>query len=78
MKISKEETIASQDKLCQCSITHTIEKCCLIFRGKILCFSLYPLPPVLALGTTENSLTPSSSPFLQAFIGIVDFPQILL
>jgi len=34
----------------------------LVFRGNLLCFSLCPLPPVPALGTTEQDLALSSLP----------------
>lgn len=36
------------------------QKCFLVLRGKLLRFSLCPLPPDLALGTNEKSLAPSS------------------
>lgn len=42
LKVSKEET--PQHLLCQCSVTHTAQKCFLIFRGNFLCSSLFPLP----------------------------------
>lgn len=41
----------------QCSVT---VKCFLMYRQNLLCFSLCLLPPTLSLGTTENSLVPSS------------------
>ncbi|KAK2540579.1 hypothetical protein Q9966_004304 [Columba livia] len=44
----------------QCSITLTVKKCFLMFRGNVPCFSLCPLPLVLSLYTTEKSLAPSS------------------
>jgi len=36
------------------------EKCFPAFRATLLCFSLCPLPLILALGTTGQSLAPSS------------------
>jgi len=45
---------------CHCSITRTARKCCLMVRGSLLCFSLCPLPLVLAQGTTDKSLALSS------------------
>jgi len=52
----------SLGNLCQCFITLTVEKCCLVFRRNLLCFSLCPLPPVPSQDTTENSPAPSSFP----------------
>lgn len=48
------------DNLCQCSFSHIAQKSFLMFRGNFLCSSLYPLPLVLTLSTTEKSLAPSS------------------
>lgn len=36
------------------------KKCFLMHRGNLPCFNLCPLPPVLSLDTTENSLAPLS------------------
>ena len=44
----------------KCSSTHTAQQCCLVLRRSFLSSSLCPLPPVLAIGTTEKSLVPSS------------------
>lgn len=46
--------------LCQHSVSHTAWKCCLVLTGRPLCSSFCPLPFVLALGTTQKSLVPSS------------------
>ena len=51
---------ASLSNICQCSVSHTAQKCFLVFRGNYLCSSLCLLPLVLALGTIEKSLAPSS------------------
>jgi len=56
LEISKEETPQHLGSLCHCSVTHTAEKCFLVFRENILCCSLCPLPLVLALGTTDKEL----------------------
>lgn len=46
------------------SVTLTVKKCLLMYRGNILCFTLCLLPLVLALETTEKRLAPSlHSPF---------------
>jgi len=59
-KISKKETSQSSlCRLCQCSIVHSTEGLP-VFRQNLLCSSLFPLPLVLALGTTDKSLAPSS------------------
>lgn len=50
----------SLDSVCQCSITCIVKKCFLMFRRILLCFSLCPMPLVLSLGTSENSVAPSS------------------
>ena len=42
------------------SVTLAVRTCFLIFRGNLLCFSLWPWPLVLSLSTTEKSLAPSS------------------
>lgn len=55
------ETPQSLGNLYQCSITLKVKNCFLLFRGILLCFSLYPLPIVLSLSTTEKSLNASSS-----------------
>lgn len=46
----------SLGNLCQFLITCTLNKCFLIFRGNLPCFSLCPLPLVLVLCITEKSL----------------------
>ena len=55
----------SLGNLLQCSVTLTVKEWFLMFRWNILCFSLWPLPLVLALSTIEKALAPSSlhSPF---------------
>ena len=61
LNFSKDgDTTASPGNLCQCSVTLSVTKCFLMFRGNLPCFSLCPLPLVLSLGTTEQSLAPSS------------------
>ena len=42
-KISKEETLQPLGSLCQCSIIHTAQKYCLVFRGNLLCSCLCPV-----------------------------------
>lgn len=57
LKISKErDPTSSLNNLCQCSVTHTILKCLLMFRQNLLYSRLCPLPLVLSLSTTEQSL----------------------
>jgi len=59
--ISREgESTTSLGSLFQGSVTLRGKKFFLMFRQSFLCFSLCPLPLVLSLGTTENSLAPSS------------------
>ena len=55
--LQERDSTASLGNLCQCSIACTAQKCFLVFRGNS---SLCALPVVLALGSTDNSLTPSS------------------
>jgi len=59
------DSIAFLGSLCQRSITQTAREYCLMVRVNFLCSRLCPLPFVLALGTTEKRLDPSSlhSPF---------------
>lgn len=59
------DSIAFLGSLCRRSITQTAREYCLMVRVNFLCSRLCPLPFVLALGTTEKSLDPSSlhSPF---------------
>jgi len=74
LSISKVgDSTTSLGNLCQCSVTFTVKKHFLTFRGNLLCFSLSPSP--LVLGTTEKSLDLSSShPPLQVFINIDEMP----
>jgi len=59
--ISREgDSTASLDSLGQGSITLRVKKFFLIFSWSFLSFSLCLLPLVLLLGTTEQSLAPSS------------------
>ncbi|PKU46071.1 gamma-aminobutyric acid receptor subunit alpha-4 isoform x1 [Limosa lapponica baueri] len=61
LNISEDEnSTISPKNLCQCPVTLTVEKCFLMFRKNLLCFTLCLLPPVLSLGTTEKSLALSS------------------
>lgn len=50
--------------LCWCPASYTINKCLLLFRGKLLSSIFRMLLLVLVLGTTEKNLTPLSAPFL--------------
>ena len=61
--LKEGDSTTSLGNLCQCSITFNIKTCYLVFRQNRLCSSLYPLPFVVALGTTEKSLSPSSLHF---------------
>jgi len=61
------ETATLLGNLCQCSVTLTVRKCLLIFRGNFLCFSLWPLPLILALDTAVSVFFVSS---LQVFTNI--------
>jgi len=47
----------SLGNLCQCSVTLTVKKCCLMFRENLPCFCLCPLCLVLSLGTTDKHLS---------------------
>ena len=38
LETSREETPQPLGNLCQCSITCTVQKCCLLFRGNLLAF----------------------------------------
>ena len=60
LKSSQEETPQPLWAVCASAVTHTAQKCFLMFKGSCLCSCLCPLPLVLALGTTEKSLSPSS------------------
>ena len=61
LNISREgDSTTSLGSLFQCSVTLRGKKFILIFSWSFLCFSLCPLPLVLLLGTTEQSLAPSS------------------
>jgi len=58
LSISKDgDTTTSLGNLHQCLVTLTIKKYFLVFRGKLLCFSMFLLSLVLFLGTTGKSLT---------------------
>lgn len=70
------DSIAFLGNLCQCTVTLTVKKYFLMFRGNPLCFSLCSVLLVLSLGTTEKSLT-DSLPFsscLQGYIHITKIP----
>jgi len=59
--ISREgDSTASLGSLFQCSVTLRGKKFFFMFRRNFLCFSLCPLPLVLSLGTSEESLAPCS------------------
>jgi len=54
LRISKmRDSTISLGKLWQCSVTLTVKKSFLMFRGHLLCSDLGPLPLVLSLGTTQ-------------------------
>lgn len=58
---SKGDSKTNLGGLCQYSVTTlTVKKCFQMFRGCLLCFDVCPLSLVLALGTTDRSLVPSS------------------
>ena len=69
---------ASLGSLCQGSVTRPAQECCLVLRGSFLGAQLCPLPPVLALGTTEQSLALSSASSLQGFRDMDEIPLGLL
>jgi len=51
--ISKEgDSTACMDNLYQSSVTLTVKKCFLMFRGNLQCFSLCPLALILSLSTS--------------------------
>lgn len=52
----QEDSTTFLSNLCQCSVTRTVQKCFLVFRGNVPCSCLCPLSLVLASGTTERSL----------------------
>lgn len=47
-------------RLWQWLVILIVRKCFLMFRGKLLCFSLCSLPLILSLDTSDKSLAPSS------------------
>lgn len=55
LEITKE-TWQPLGSLCQCSVTHTVQKFFLIFLWNSLCFCLCLVPLILLLGSTEKSL----------------------
>lgn len=48
------DSTTSIDNLFWCSVTLTVSNCFLMFRWKLLCFSVCPLPLVLSLDTTKK------------------------
>ena len=61
LTLSKDgKSTTSGVNLLQCSVTLREKKCFLMFRGNILCLSLCPVPLVLSLGSTRESLAPFS------------------
>jgi len=61
LNISREgDSTTPLGSLFQCSVNLRGKKFFLMFRRNFLCLSLCPLPLVLSLGTTEQSLAPSS------------------
>lgn len=58
---------------CQGSVSLTL-KCFLMFRTKLLSFSLWPLPLVFSLGTTDRNLALVLLPF-GYFYTLMAFPQ---
>lgn len=63
------DSTASLGNMCQCSATHTAQKCFLMVRWNLLRFTLCQLP--LAIDTTEKSLASFSlhPPFRYSDIG---------
>lgn len=77
LNILKEgDSTTTLGNLCQCSITFNIKMCYLVFRQNWLC-SNDPLPFVVALGTTEMSLSLSSLHFLYTDNILVMSPLLL-
>lgn len=73
LRTSKEISTASLGNSWQSPTqvnTYTVKICFLMFRWKLLCFTLCPLPLGLTLGTILKSLVPSSlhSPFRYLYI----------
>lgn len=69
LKISRDgDSTTSLDKVCQSSFTCIVQKCFLMFRGSLLGSSLCPLFLILALGTTEKSLSLSCTHPLGSYI----------
>lgn len=52
----KEETSQPLGNVFQCSVTCIVKEFLRMFRRKLLCFLLYPLPLVLSLLATEERL----------------------
>ena len=71
-------TAVSLGSLYPCSVTYRTQKCFLVFRRNLLHFSLFLLPLVLTLGTTEESGSILFTPSLQAFINTDEIPLSLL
>ena len=60
LNISREgDSTTSLGSLFQCSFTLRVKKFFFMFTWNFLCFNLCPLPLVLLLGTTPESLAPS-------------------
>ena len=55
LEISEKETPQPLENVCQCSVTCAARKCCLLFRGSLMC-KFMPTALVLALGTTKKRL----------------------
>jgi len=69
----------SLGNLCQRSVTLTVQKYFMMFRGNFLCFSLGLFPLVLSLGTTEKSLAqPSLQPLFRYIYALMRSFSILL
>lgn len=66
MTVFKEgDSSTSPGNLYQCSVILIVQKCFLMFKQCHLCFSLWPLPLVVSMGTSWKSLTlsPFHTPF---------------
>ena len=64
----------SQPLWVPCSSSHSHSKSFLMFRWSIICFTVCPLPLVLSLSTTGNSLAPSLYPRFIYLYTLIRFP----
>lgn len=72
--LQRGESASSEGSRCQCSVTDTAQKSCLMLRWSIFCSTLCPLLLVLALGAWKEPGSIFSAFFLQVFMNIHEIP----